>query len=441
MRSIRVLGRRSQSRLVHFHFHLHVHIYSISFRNIYTYKKGVTLLLRDSLDMTVPLTQAPSPEVGCSRPSFGPNIPPPDNDTDELSKAFHTHVCVTDQKATVREIVRVPGCSITTTTLSSSSSPSSSSSLLASASTSLPEKLVEELKKDREWVFEYNANSFFQNNNSVLGGLVGYVRDAIFAPIPAHTHNAATATAASSNSKSDPDPTHADSMAIDTPTSTFLAPPPSNPTHLIDAYCGAGLFSITLSPYFESTTGIELSVESIESAERNARINGLILDEKEDGEKGKKRVEFKAGDASAIFDSLRTRRKPGTTNTSSELESADAADADSNLFLDTETKTESRKWLFPPSQTVLLIDPPRKGCDDVFLRQLIEFGAGRVVYVSCNVHTQARDVGWILRQSVIDVVGGGERKKKYVLESLRGFDLFPQTAHVESVAVLRLVDY
>jgi hypothetical protein len=149
-------------------------------------------------------------------------------------------------------------------------------------------------------------------------------------------------------------------------------------------------------------------------------------------------VEFGAGDASGIFDSLRTRRKPATTNTSG-LEPVDVADADSNLDLDPETETdpESEKWLFPPSQTVLLIDLPRKGCDDVFLRQLIEFGAGRVVYVSCNVHTQARDVGWILRQPV--VVGGGE--KKYVLESLRGFDLFPQTAHVESVAVLRLVDY
>jgi hypothetical protein len=57
-----------------------------------------------------------------------------------------------------------------------------------------------------------------------------------------------------------------------------------------------------------------------------------------------------------------------------------------------------------------------------------------------QVHTQARDVGWILRQSVVVVGGGEQRKKKYVLESLRGFDLFTQTAHVESVAVLRLVD-
>jgi tRNA (uracil-5-)-methyltransferase len=52
------------------------------------------------------------------------------------------------------------------------------------------------------------------------------------------------------------------------------------------------------------------------------------------------------------------------------------------------------------------------------------------------VHTQARDVGQIVSWSADEVAEG---KGKYVLESLRGFDLFPQTAHVESVAVLRLV--
>lgn len=54
--------------------------------------------------------------------------------------------------------------------------------------------------------------------------------------------------------------------------------------------------------------------------------------------------------------------------------------------------------------------------------------------MSCNVHTQARDVGTILKATENEEAG-----RKYVLESVRGFDLFPQTAHVESVAVLRLV--
>ena len=76
-----------------------------------------------------------------------------------------------------------------------------------------------------------------------------------------------------------------------------------------------------------------------------------------------------------------------------------------------------------------MIDPPRKGCDDAFISQLVRFGAATVVYVSCNVHTQARDVGKLVRAG-------------YALESIRGFDLFPQTAHVESVSdILALVAF
>jgi hypothetical protein len=150
-----------------------------SFRNIYTYKKGITLLLRDSLDMSVPLSSSSESSTESSKAlttGLGPNIPPDNANANGLSKAFYTCVCITDHKATVREIVRVPGSSITTTTLSSSSAAAAPASVSAS---SLSEKLLEELKKDREWVFEYNANSFFQNNNPVLGGLVVYVRDAM----------------------------------------------------------------------------------------------------------------------------------------------------------------------------------------------------------------------------------------------------------------------
>lgn len=65
--------------------------------------------------------------------------------------------------------------------------------------------------------------------------------------------------------------------------------------------------------------------------------------------------------------------------------------------------------------------PPRKGCDEPFLKQLLDFKPITVVYVSCNVHTQARDVGWFLREA-------DARGVKYVVESLRGFDLFPQVS-------------
>lgn len=199
--------------------------------------------------------------------------------------------------------------------------------------------------------FEYTAGTFFQNNNSALVPLVSYVRDVAF------------------------------------PTSDVLEGTAVKPTHLVDAYCGSGLFSVMLAPYFDRVVGIELSAESIRAAQRNAELNALSAE----------KVSFMAGDAANIFDTV----------------------------LD-----------FPRDRTVLVIDPPRKGTDERFIKQMIAFGANTVVYVSCNVHTQARDVGQMLQRSEARAKEGGE---KYVLESLRGLDLFPQTAHVEAIAVMRLV--
>jgi tRNA (uracil-5-)-methyltransferase len=186
--------------------------------------------------------------------------------------------------------------------------------------------------------FEYPGGSFFQNNNSVLVPLTDYVRDAVFS-------------------------TSSENIA--------------RPTHLVDAYCGSGLFAIALSPHFDLVTGIELSTQSIASATTNAALNSIPSS----------KISFRSGDAASIFETVQS---------------------------------------FPRSQTTLIIDPPRKGSDEQFISQLVDFGCRTVVYVSCNVHTQARDVGMIIQKS------GG----KYRLRSIRGFDLFPQTAHVESVAVL-----
>lgn len=198
-------------------------------------------------------------------------------------------------------------------------------------------------------VFEYPGGSFFQNNNSVLLPLVGYVREAIFENIVASNR----------------------ALKI-------------QPSYLVDAYCGSGLFSIMLSPFFSRIAGIELSKESINAATKNAILNDISED----------KISFRSGDASNIFSAVPD---------------------------------------FPPEETVVIIDPPRKGCDESFLDQLLKFRSSTVVYVSCNVHTQARDIGTILRKSESDLDRG-----RYIIESIRGFDLFPQTAHVESIAVLRL---
>jgi len=107
---------------------------------------------------------------------------------------------------------------------------------------------------------------------------------------------------------------------------------------------------------------------------------------------------------------------------------------------------------FPPHLTTILIDPPRKGCDPEFLNQLLAFNPEKIIYISCNVHTQARVVGYIITESnkIVDgcaasgemeVSVEGEEKvhegKGFWIESLRAADLFAQTHHAEGIAVLR----
>ncbi|KAJ4420725.1 tRNA(m5U54)methyltransferase [Gnomoniopsis sp. IMI 355080] len=189
-----------------------------------------------------------------------------------------------------------------------------------------------------------------------------------------------------------------------------ILPPPSEGAKpiktLIDAYSGSGLFTITLSSLFSGgSIGIDIAEKSINFARTNAKLNNLPEEQ----------CKFIAADAPELFKSVK------------------AFDAD---------------------ETVVVLDPPRKGCDASFLRQLLAFGPRRVVYVSCNVHTQARDVGVLVRGEVSSMQGGesvakqegdesGEEKSKvktrYEIESIRGFDFFPQTGHVEGVAVLNRV--
>ncbi|KAG7294381.1 hypothetical protein NEMBOFW57_004452 [Staphylotrichum longicolle] len=172
--------------------------------------------------------------------------------------------------------------------------------------------------------------------------------------------------------------------------------PPSPPAdakpirYLIDAYSGSGLFTITQSALFPGgSIGIDIAEKSIAYARRNAALNGLQ----------EAQCRFLAADAPELFKSVSA---------------------------------------YDPDETVVVLDPPRKGCDASFLRQLLQFAPRRVVYVSCNVHTQARDVGVLVRGEVEGVEG--KKGVRYAIESIRGFDFFPQTGHVEGVAVLNRVD-
>jgi 23S rRNA (uracil1939-C5)-methyltransferase/tRNA (uracil-5-)-methyltransferase len=141
---------------------------------------------------------------------------------------------------------------------------------------------------------------------------------------------------------------------------------------LVDAYCGSGLLALSAAPAFEQVAGIEISESSIRFAKENAAANGIG------------NADFRAGNAAAIFAGLP----------------------------------------FPPAETAVVIDPPRKGCDEDFLRQLLAFGPARVVYVSCDPATQMRDL------KAFSAAG-------YALTAVRPFDLFPQTRHLECVITLR----
>lgn len=231
-----------------------------------------------------------------------------------------------------------------------------------------------------DFVFTSPAGSFFQNNNSILPTFTNYIHQHILPPTPPPTDPSTSTTTAAA---------------------AALAQKPIK--YLIDAYSGSGLFTITQSALFQGgSIGIDIDEKSINWARRNAVLNHLP----------EAQCKFIAADAPKLFQSVSA---------------------------------------FDPDETVVVLDPPRKGCDGSFLRQLLRFAPRRVVYVSCNVHTQARDVGILVRGEVEGmgdqweaekVEWEGEEKKskvRYEIESIRGFDFFPQTGHVEGVAVLNRV--
>lgn len=148
--------------------------------------------------------------------------------------------------------------------------------------------------------------------------------------------------------------------------------------YLVDAYCGSGLFSIMCSQGVKEVTGVEVSKDSVAFARKNAELNNIA------------NASFIIGKAEKIFEDIK----------------------------------------FPSKLTSVICDPPRKGCDEPFLTQLSSFNPAKIVYISCNVHSQARDLEFFINKT--------ENGAKYQIDSIRGFDFFPQTHHVESVAILSL---
>ncbi|KAK3814312.1 MAG: hypothetical protein J3Q66DRAFT_284873 [Benniella sp.] len=267
-------------------------------RNLASYKKGATMLLRES----------------------NPIVPGTENDDPPTT----TKICVTDHKQTITEWVG-------------------------------------------RFRFDYPAGSFFQNNNSILPSLIGYVKHQLHLPLSSQSSTSST-------------PGSGQDAAMDSSISTAPANLNKEIRYLVDAYCGSGLFGITCHEGFKKVLGVEISDASISCATNNLVLNKLSTET----------TAFHLDDADKIF-----------------------------AHID-----------FPSSETALIIDPPRKGCSGEFLDQMVEFLPARVVYVSCNVQTQARDLQGLLDRCAAKGLAG------YKVEAIRGFDLFPQTRHVEGVMTL-----
>lgn len=155
---------------------------------------------------------------------------------------------------------------------------------------------------------------------------------------------------------------------------------PMKHKNLVDTYCGSGFFGISLNAHFERLIGIEISKGSLQFAEKNAKLNGVT------------NSQFLLGSSEEIFKGLEA---------------------------------------FDPNETVVILDPSRKGSNNDYLAQLSQFKPSLIVYVSCNVHSQARDLHYFVN----DTENGGQ----YEICTIGGYDFFPQTKHVESLAVLKLI--
>ena len=138
---------------------------------------------------------------------------------------------------------------------------------------------------------------------------------------------------------------------------------------LIDLYCGTGTIGIYLARYCKKVLGIEINKSSIKDANKNKKINNI------------NNIEFICGDVSKII---------------------------------------NNKY----QASIIVIDPPRSGLDKKTRKTLLEILPKKIVYVSCDTMTLARDLKELL--------------EKYEIENCTLMDMFPQTYHVECVCLLKL---
>ncbi len=145
---------------------------------------------------------------------------------------------------------------------------------------------------------------------------------------------------------------------------------------VVDAYCGVGTISLLVSKKAKKVIGVEIIDKAVEDAKENAKLNNIT------------NAEFYVGDAG-------------------------------DFLVDIAEKKER--------VDVVVMDPPRKGCDKVFLDCILTLKPKKLVYVSCDVSTLARDLNYLSQNG-------------YEVKECQPVDMFPHTHHVENVVLITKTD-
>ncbi len=175
-----------------------------------------------------------------------------------------------------------------------------------------------------------------------------------------------------------------------------------------DLYCGIGTISLFMARKAKQVYGIEIVPQAIADAKENAKRNGIA------------NAEFFVGKAEEILPAFYNELQD---NNLSAKESSPAKTPKMNGTDREKSPERSKAQMLHPD--VIVVDPPRKGCDEACLSTMLKMQPDRIVYVSCDSATLARDLKILCE-------GGYEIKK------VRGVDQFGHTVHVETVVLLTI---
>jgi 23S rRNA (uracil1939-C5)-methyltransferase len=174
-----------------------------------------------------------------------------------------------------------------------------------------------------------------------------------------------------------------------------------------DLYCGIGTISLFLSQKAKQVYGVEIVPQAIADARDNAKRNGVT------------NVEFFVGKAEEVLPEFYERESQKEGFGKADLpETAGDGTGGRSFVRDSST---AASMLRPD---VIVVDPPRKGCDEKCLAVMLKMQPERIVYVSCDSATLARDLKLLCE--------GG-----YEITKVQAVDQFGQTVHVETVACLK----